>query len=101
MRHHVLVFAPLTLGVSLLAGGYTSQPARFYLLSALPNTEAASMGASGVQGPIIGIGPVPCRTIRIGRKLSPVPAPMSCNWLNSIAGRERSMRTLHVSSPTI
>ena len=58
MRQHVLVLTLLTLCLSLLAGGCASQPARFYLLSALPNTEAAFMGASGAQGPAIGVGPV-------------------------------------------
>ena len=58
MRHRVLVLALLTLGMSLMVGGCASQPARFYLLSALLNTEAASMGASGAQGPTIGVGPV-------------------------------------------
>ncbi len=39
MRYRVLALALLTLGVSLLVGGCASQPSRFYLLSALPNTE--------------------------------------------------------------
>lgn len=58
MPHHRLALMLLILGTSLLAGGCASQPARFYLLSALPNTEVSSMGPSGVQSPTIGVGPV-------------------------------------------
>jgi uncharacterized protein len=58
MRHLVLVLALLTLGTSLMLEGCASQPARFYLLSALPNTETASLRTSGAQGPTIGVGPV-------------------------------------------
>jgi uncharacterized lipoprotein YmbA len=52
MRHLVLV---LVLGTSLMVGGCASQPSRFYLLSALANTETAALGTSGDQGPTIGI----------------------------------------------
>lgn len=58
MRHRVQVFTLFMLGASLLAWGCASQPARFYLLSARPNTGAMSMGASGMPGPTIGVGPV-------------------------------------------
>jgi uncharacterized protein len=46
------------LGASLIVGGCASQPSRFYLLSAVPNTEMASLEMSGQQGPTIGVGPV-------------------------------------------
>lgn len=58
MRHRVQVLTLFVLGASLLVWGCASQPARFYLLSARPNTEAMSMGASGTPGPTIGVGPV-------------------------------------------
>jgi uncharacterized protein len=58
MYRSVLALVAVALGTSLIVGGCASQPARFYLLSALPTTEAASMGASGAQGPTIGIGQV-------------------------------------------
>jgi uncharacterized lipoprotein YmbA len=54
----MLTVVLLSLVMSLIIGGCASQPARFYLLSALPYTEAAPMGVSGVQGPTIGAGPV-------------------------------------------
>jgi uncharacterized lipoprotein YmbA len=58
MRHLVLALVLVTLGASLMVGGCASQPSRFYLLSALPNPETASLGTSGARGPTIGIGPV-------------------------------------------
>jgi uncharacterized protein len=58
MRHRMLTLVLLSLVMFLIVGGCASQPARFYLLSALPNTEAMSMSASGAQSPIIGAGPV-------------------------------------------
>jgi uncharacterized lipoprotein YmbA len=58
MHHIVLALVALTLGTSLMVGGCASQPSRFYLLSALPNTETASLETSGKQGPTIGVGPV-------------------------------------------
>jgi uncharacterized lipoprotein YmbA len=58
MYWSVLALVVVTLGTSLMVGGCASQPSRFYLLSALPNTEAASMEASGAQGPTIGVGQV-------------------------------------------
>jgi hypothetical protein len=48
----------LTLGASLVVGGCASQPARFYLLSAMPNTEMASPAAPSEKGPTLAIGPV-------------------------------------------
>jgi len=54
----MLALVAVTLGTALLVGGCASQPSRFYLLSALANTETASPGASGQQGPTIGVGPV-------------------------------------------
>ena len=56
MYRSELALVAVVLGVSLILAGCASQPARFYLLSALPTTEAASMGASGAQGPTIGVG---------------------------------------------
>jgi uncharacterized protein len=58
MRPMVLALVAVTLGASLMGGGCTSQPSRFYLLSASPSTEAASLDTSGQQGPTIGVGPV-------------------------------------------
>jgi uncharacterized protein len=58
MRHIALAVVVITLGTSLMVGGCASQPSRFYLLSALPDAETASPGASGEQGPTIGVGPV-------------------------------------------
>jgi uncharacterized protein len=59
MHPIVLALVAVTSGVSMLVGGCASEPSRFYLLSASPNTEAAtSPGTSGQQGPTIGVGPV-------------------------------------------
>ncbi|MGH8064574.1 MAG: PqiC family protein [Candidatus Entotheonellia bacterium] len=58
MYQRVLALVAVTLGTSLMVGGCASQPSRFYLLSSSPNTEMASLGASGEQGPTIGVGPV-------------------------------------------
>src|SRR5262245_25612258 len=58
MRALVLAHVAVILGTSVLVGGCASQPSRFYLLSALANIETASPGASGQQGPTIGVGPV-------------------------------------------
>lgn len=58
MHPIMLALVAVTLGTALLVGGCASQPSRFYLLSALANTETASPGASGQQGPTIGVGPV-------------------------------------------
>jgi uncharacterized protein len=54
----MLVLVVVPLGASLIVGGCASQPSRFYLLSAVPNTEMASLEMSGQQGPTIGVGPV-------------------------------------------
>ena len=54
----MLALVAATVGTSLMAGGCASQPSRFYLLSALANTETVSPGTSGQQGPTIGVGPV-------------------------------------------
>jgi uncharacterized lipoprotein YmbA len=54
----MLVLVVVSLGASLIVGGCASQPSRFYLLSAVPNTETASLEMSGQQGPTIGVGPV-------------------------------------------
>jgi uncharacterized lipoprotein YmbA len=56
MRRLVLALV-VTLGSSLMVGGCASQPSRFYLLNALPNSETASLGTSG-EGLTIGVGPV-------------------------------------------
>jgi uncharacterized protein len=58
MRPMLRVLVAVTLGASLMVGGCASQPSRFYLLSASPTTEAASLPTSGQQGPTIGVGPV-------------------------------------------
>jgi uncharacterized lipoprotein YmbA len=54
----MLALVGVPLGASLIVGGCASQPSRFYLLSAVPNTETASLEMSGQQGPTIGVGPV-------------------------------------------
>jgi uncharacterized protein len=54
----MLALVVVPLGASLIVGGCASQPSRFYLLSAVPNTETASLEMSGQQGPTIGVGPV-------------------------------------------
>jgi uncharacterized lipoprotein YmbA len=54
----MLALVVVSLGASLIVGGCASQPSRFYLLSAVPNTETASLEMSGQQGPTIGVGPV-------------------------------------------
>jgi uncharacterized protein len=56
MRRLVLALV-VTLGSSLMVGGCASQPSRFYLLHALPNSETTSLGTSG-EGLTIGVGPV-------------------------------------------
>jgi uncharacterized lipoprotein YmbA len=56
MRRLVLALV-VTLGSSPMVGGCASQPSRFYLLNALPNSETASLGTSG-EGLTIGVGPV-------------------------------------------
>src|SRR5919108_2844543 len=58
MRALVLGLVGVPLGASLVIGGCASQPSRFYLLSAGPNAETASLEMSGRQGPTIGVGPV-------------------------------------------
>jgi uncharacterized protein len=58
MHAIMLALVAVTLGTSLMVGGCASQPSRFYLLSAMPDTETASQGTSGQQGPTIGVGPV-------------------------------------------
>jgi uncharacterized protein len=58
MRPMLRVLVAVTLGASLMVGGCASQPSRFYLLSASPSTEAASLHTSGQQGLTIGVGPV-------------------------------------------
>jgi uncharacterized protein len=54
----MLALVAATVGTSLMAGGCASQPSRFYLLSAVANTETASLEMSGQQGATIGVGPV-------------------------------------------
>jgi uncharacterized protein len=54
----MLALVVVPLGTSLIVGGCASQPSRFYLLSAVSNTETASLEMSGQQGPTIGVGPV-------------------------------------------
>ncbi len=54
----MLALVGATVGTTLMVGGCASQPSRFYLLSAVANTETASPGTSGQQGPTIGVGPV-------------------------------------------
>ena len=58
MRPVMLALVVVTLGASLTAVGCASQPSRFYLLSAMPDTETASPATSGQQGLTIGIGQV-------------------------------------------
>jgi uncharacterized lipoprotein YmbA len=58
MQPIMLALVAVTLGTALLVGGCASQPSRFYLLRAVPNTETASLEMSGQQGPTIGVGPV-------------------------------------------
>jgi uncharacterized lipoprotein YmbA len=58
MRHLVFAVGLVILGTSLMVGGCASQPSRFYLLSALPNTETAALATSGEQAATIGVGPV-------------------------------------------
>jgi uncharacterized protein len=58
MRPFDVAFMAMTLGASLMVGGCASQPSRFYLLSALPNTDTAAAGTPGEQGPTLGVGPV-------------------------------------------
>jgi uncharacterized protein len=58
MRPMVFALVAVTLGASLMVGGCASQPSRFYLLSAMPNPETASLGAPGEKGPTIGVSPV-------------------------------------------
>jgi uncharacterized protein len=58
MRHRAITLVAVILGMSALAGGCASQPSRFYVLSALPGAEPATLATSGQQGPAIGIGPV-------------------------------------------
>ena len=58
MRALVLGLVGVPLGASLIIGGCASQPSRFYLLSAGPNAETASLETSGRQGPTIGVVPV-------------------------------------------
>jgi uncharacterized lipoprotein YmbA len=53
----MLALVAVTLGASLL-GGCASQPSRFYLLSAMPDSTTASPAMSGPQTPTIGVGPV-------------------------------------------
>jgi uncharacterized protein len=54
----MLALVAATVGTSLTVGGCASQPSRFYLLSATPNTETAAPATSGQQGATIGVGPV-------------------------------------------
>lgn len=58
MRPMVFGLVALTLGTALVAGGCASQPSRFYLLSAMPNTEMASPEAPGEKASTIAIGSV-------------------------------------------
>ena len=58
MHPIMLAVVPVILWTSLMVGGCASQPSRFYLLSALPDTEVVSPGTLGPQGPTIGVGPV-------------------------------------------
>jgi uncharacterized protein len=58
MRPFDRALMAMTLGASLLVGGCASQPSRFYLLSALPNSDTAAVGTPGEQGPTLAVGPV-------------------------------------------
>ncbi len=58
MHASMLALVAVILGTSLMVGGCASQPSRFYLLSAMPDTETASPATSGQPGPTIGVGPV-------------------------------------------
>jgi uncharacterized lipoprotein YmbA len=58
MRHCAMALVAVILGAFLVIGGCASQPARFYVLSALPGVETASPATGGEQGPAIGVGQV-------------------------------------------
>jgi uncharacterized lipoprotein YmbA len=58
MCQSLLARAALGLGALLLVAGCATTPARFYMLSALPQVETASAMLTPPQGPTIGIGPV-------------------------------------------
>ena len=58
MGQSLPVRAALVMGALLLVGGCTSKPSRFYVLSAIPQVETASVTRTSPQTPIIGVGPV-------------------------------------------
>jgi uncharacterized protein len=58
MRHTLIALFAVVLGASLMLAGCASQPSRFYVLSASSDVETVAPGASGGQGPTIGVGPV-------------------------------------------
>jgi uncharacterized protein len=58
MRGSLLALVAVMLGTSCLTVGCASQPSRFYLLSASPNTELSTPAASGQPGLTIGVGPI-------------------------------------------
>ncbi len=54
-----LLAVPLALSVALTAGcAGTSQPSRFYLLSAMPEADARSYEVADEKGVAIGVGPI-------------------------------------------
>jgi uncharacterized protein len=60
MPQFLLRSAALIAGACLMAlgGCISTQPSRFYLLTALPGPEATPQVAPGARGPAIGVGPV-------------------------------------------
>jgi uncharacterized protein len=57
MRHILLALVAVSLGAMLMLGACASQPARFYMLSALASGDTATPMTSGQPGPTIGVGP--------------------------------------------
>jgi uncharacterized lipoprotein YmbA len=58
MHQIVRALLVVALAIPLMLGGCTSQPSRFYLLSAQLPPEATPLATSGEQKPTIGVGPV-------------------------------------------
>ena len=59
MKPHITRFLPIVLAALLTSScAGTSQPSRFYLLSELPEADAASYEAADERGVAVGVGPV-------------------------------------------
>lgn len=60
MRHLILPLVIVTLGASLLGGcvGGKSKPSKFYVLSALPSSDAQTQTAAAERDVAVGIGPI-------------------------------------------